>query len=211
MMTLSAVLLLMGIGTAGARSGDSQESLEPAQSKTRLSGTVIDRTGESVIGANIVEKSNVSNGTITDVDGKFSLDVSPGATLVVSYIGYVTQEIAVGNRTQLQIVLQEDLQILDEVVVVAYGTAKKKDLTGAITAIDTKIIGLQSTSSVTRSLEGVVPGLQVAAVDGQPGLDMGIRIRGLGTAEANNANALVVIDGVPMESSDAAHSNPLAT
>jgi TonB-linked SusC/RagA family outer membrane protein len=200
--TLCALFLIAGTAVAHP---------EMQQSKTRVAGTVVDRTGEPVIGANIVEKGNAANGTITDVDGKFSLQVNTGATLTVSYIGYVAQEIAVGNRTQLQITLQEDTQALDEVVVVAYGTAKKKDLTGSITAVDTKLISMQSASSVTRTLEGVVPGLQVAAVDGQPGLDMGIRVRGLGTSEPNNSNALVVIDGIPVESSDAVHSNPLST
>ncbi|MDR1747366.1 MAG: TonB-dependent receptor [Tannerella sp.] len=178
----------------------------------RVNGTVTDATGEAVIGANVVERGT-TNGSITDIDGKFSLNVTgSNAVLQISFVGYVTQEIVVGNQTTLNITLKEDAQALEEVVVVAYGTAKKKDLTGSVTSVDTKVIGIQSQSTVTRALEGVVPGLQVTAVDGQPGIDMGIRVRGMGTAEQSQSNALIVIDGIPVETSiDAVHSNPLST
>ncbi|MDR1456403.1 MAG: TonB-dependent receptor [Tannerella sp.] len=187
-------------------------SMELLQNQ-HVTGTVVDAvTGESLPGVNIVVKGTPTLGTVTDADGGFSLNVPDNtAVLVFSFIGYTTQEVAVGSQRTLRIALEEDNLQLEEVVVVAYGTVKKKDLTGAVTAVDTKVIGLQSNSTVTRSLEGAVPGLQVASVDGQPGLDMGIRVRGLGTAEQSNANALIVIDGIPVETSDAAHSNPLST
>jgi TonB-linked SusC/RagA family outer membrane protein len=215
-LTLSSLLLtLTGSATMNTRESHSPSGPETQQQqrdRIRITGTVVSRTGEPVIGANVVEKHVPTNGISTDADGKFTLNVTDQrAILVISYIGYTTQEIRVGTQHVWQITLQDDNMQLDEVIVVAYGTAKKKDLTGAITAVDTKLIGLQSNSSVTRSLEGAVAGLQVAAVDGQPGLDMGIRVRGLGTAEQNNANALIVIDGVPIEASDAVHSNPLST
>ncbi|MDR1102325.1 MAG: SusC/RagA family TonB-linked outer membrane protein, partial [Tannerella sp.] len=185
-------------------------SMELLQSAS-VTGTVVDASGEPVIGVNFFVKGTTI-GTVTDADGSFTLNVpNNDAVLVFSFIGYATQEIKVGTQRRLQVVIQEDNLQLEEVVVVAYGTAKKKDLTGAVSSIDTKLIGVQSTSTVTRALEGTVPGLQVAAVDGQPGLDMGIRVRGLGTAEQGNANALIVIDGIPVETSDAAHSNPLST
>lgn len=113
-----------------------------------------------------------------------------------------------GNRTFINVKLEEDTEQLEEVVVVAYGTQRKKDLTGAITQIDSKIIGVQSTSSATKALEGSVPGIQVSAVDGQPGVDAGIRVRGLGSTKASASNALVVIDGVPAPMVD--DLNPLA-
>ncbi|MDR1601985.1 MAG: carboxypeptidase-like regulatory domain-containing protein, partial [Tannerella sp.] len=132
MMMLSAFLLMTGIGTASARGGDSQESPEPAQSKTRITGTVIDRTGEPVIGANVVEKGVTINGTITDVDGKFTLEVRANAILQISFIGYVTQEASVSGQSELNITLAEDNLALEEIVVVGYGTQKKVTLTGAV-------------------------------------------------------------------------------
>jgi TonB-linked SusC/RagA family outer membrane protein len=125
-------------------------------------------------------------------------------------VGFKTQEITVGSQRVFTVSLGEDQLEIEEVVVIAYGSARKKDLTGSVSTVDQKLVIQQSTSSVTRALEGVVPGLQVAAVDGQPGLDMGIRVRGQGTAEQSNSNALIVIDGVPMESGTA-QANPLST
>ena len=127
-MMLCAFLLIAGAGIAAALP-------EPQQAKVRIAGTVADRTGETVIGANVVEKGNPGNGTITDVDGRFSLEVNAGATLTVSFIGYVTQEIAVGSRTEISVTLPEDSQALDEVVVVGYGTQKKVNLSGAVSTI----------------------------------------------------------------------------
>jgi TonB-linked SusC/RagA family outer membrane protein len=121
------------------------------------------------------------------------------AVLLISYIGYATQEISVGTQRTFRVVLQEDNLLLDEVVVVAYGTAKKKDLTGAIATVDTKSITAQANSSISRALEGAVAGLQVSSVEGQPGLDMKIRVRGLGSTIEASSYALVVIDGVPAQ------------
>jgi TonB-linked SusC/RagA family outer membrane protein len=171
-----------------------------------VSGSVTDVNGDPLAGVSVMIKGK-GTGTITDADGNFNVNVSgDDAVLTFSFLGFKSQDIKAGARRTLKVVLEEDNLQLEEVVVIAYGTAKKKNLTGAITTVDSKVIGVQSNSSVTRSLEGAVAGLQVAAVDGQPGLDMGIRVRGLGTAEQNNANALVVIDGVPME-----YGNPLST
>ena len=109
----------------------------------------------------------------------------------------------------MNITLREDTQALDEVVVVAYGTVKKKDLTKSITSIDRTLVAKQSNSSVSRALEGAAPGIQVASIDGQPGLDMGIRIRGVGSTSQNNSSALVVIDGVPSQTNNTLSSiNP---
>ena len=107
------------------------------QDKKTISGRVVDRNGEPVIGVNVVEKGT-TNGTITGMDGKFTLNVSPNATLMLSYIGYKAQEIAVNNRTQYNVVLDEDTEALDEVVVVGYGTMKKSSLTGSVTKVETE-------------------------------------------------------------------------
>ena len=104
------------------------------QDKKQISGQVLDSSGMSVIGANVVEKGT-TNGVITDMDGNFSLNVSPGAVIEVSFIGFATQEIKVGNNTTFNIVMKEDTEVLDEVVVVGYGTMKKRDLSGAVSQI----------------------------------------------------------------------------
>ncbi|MDR1601159.1 MAG: TonB-dependent receptor plug domain-containing protein, partial [Tannerella sp.] len=194
-MMLSAFLLLTGTGMAGARDGYSSETADPAQSKIRITGTVVDQAGEPVIGANILEKGVIANGTITDVDGKFGLDVSSGATLVVSFIGYVTQEIAPGNRTQLQIILQEDAQALEEVVVVGYGTQKKANLTGAVATVSLPEMEKRTVAQTSLALTGLVPGVVVTQRSGKPGGDGGI-ISVRGKTTLGNNDVLVLIDGV---------------
>lgn len=166
-----------------------------SQAKKTVSGTVYDTSGNPVIGATVTEVGT-KNATVTDVDGKFTMSVANGARLRVSSVGYQEQTVSATGKS-LSIMLKDDQETLDEVVVVAYGTQKKKDLTGSITAVDGKTIAVQAQSTVTRALEGSVPGLQAASLDGQPGLDVGIRIRGVGTASQNNSNALVIIDGAP--------------
>lgn len=172
-----------------------------------VTGTVTsDADGLSVPGVNILIKGTTV-GTVTDIDGTYTLNVAdPEAVLVFSSIGFVTQEIPVGGRTVIDVVLSEDTQNLDEVVVIGYGMVKKGDLTGSMTAVDSEVINVQSNSSVTRALEGLVPGLQIASIDGQPGVDMGIRVRGAGSTSQNSSNALIVIDGTPAE-----HENALAS
>jgi TonB-linked SusC/RagA family outer membrane protein len=195
-MTLSAFLLTMGIGTASARGGDSQESSELQQNKIRITGTVIDQTGEPVIGANVVEKGAAANGTTTDGDGKFNLNVSQGAMLTVSYIGYVTQEIAVGNRTQLPVTLLEDMQALDEVVVIGFGTQKRVNLTGAIATVGAKEFESRPVISAAAALQGKIANLNTYNSDGGIGKKASFNIRGysgLGTTYT----PLVIIDGVP--------------
>ncbi|MDR1222120.1 MAG: carboxypeptidase-like regulatory domain-containing protein [Tannerella sp.] len=159
-MTLFVFFLMTGIGTVSAFG--SQESFEPAQSKTRITGTVVDRTGEPVIGANIVEKGVAANGTVTDLDGNFSLNISQGATLTVSYIGYVTQEVATGNRTVLKITLAEDSKTLDEVVVVGYGVQKKVHLIGAVAQLKGEALENRSVTNLSQALQGQVANLNIA-------------------------------------------------
>lgn len=176
-----------------------------AYAQTQISGKVADTNGNELPGVSVVVKGTTT-GTTTDQKGYFSVPGVQGTVLVFSFVGFATQEVPVGSRTVLNITMAADDKQLNEVVVIAYGTAKKKDLTGAVTAIDSRTIAVQSNSTVTRALEGVVPGLQVSSVDGQPGLDMGIRVRGAGSTSQNSSNALIVIDGVPAE-----HENALSS
>lgn len=178
---------------------------ETTQQKN-ISGKVTDSSGVALPGTSVSVKGTTT-GTITGADGSYTLNnVSDNATLVFSFIGMQTQEMKVAGKTSINVSLQEETVGIEEVVAVAYGTTKKKDLTGSISTVDSKLMTTQSNSTITRALEGSVAGVQVSAVDGQPGLDMGIRIRGLGTASQNNSNALVVIDGVPAQ-----NDNPLST
>jgi TonB-linked SusC/RagA family outer membrane protein len=177
-----------------------------AFAQVSISGKVVDNTGFELPGVNVVVKGTTV-GTMTLGDGTYSLPDVPGgskAVLEFSYIGFKPIEVVVGNQKVINVTMVEDSEQLEEVVVVAYGTQKKKDLTGSISSIDSKILTTQSTSSATKALEGAIPGLQVSAVDGQPGFDGGIRVRGIGSTNADAANALIVIDGVPCTYADGA-------
>ena len=163
----------------------------------QLNGTVTDVSGESVIGASVLEKGT-TNGVITDIDGNFTLSVSPKATIIISYVGYAPQEIALNGRKELKVVLKEDTELLDEVVVIGYGTQKKSDLTGSVAVVDTEALKQTSHSNISTMLEGKVSGVQVTS-DGQPGADPTVRIRGVGSF--GDTSPLYVIDGVPMGTS----------
>ena len=130
----------------------------PQQNTRQITGTVIDATGMPIIGANVMVKGT-TNGTITDIDGKFTLEVAKDAILQVSYIGYMNQEIPVGNKSVLSISLQEDTQKLDEVVVIGYGTMKKSDITGAISSVSEEKIARQAVANVSTALQGLATGV----------------------------------------------------
>lgn len=160
-----------------------------------VQGVVKDQTGETVIGASVMEKGT-TNGTITGIDGDFSLNMSPNGTLVVSFVGYKTQEVQVKGQKQLQVVLSEDTEMLDEVVVIGYGTMKKSDLTGAVSSIGNKDIKDSPVSNLGQAIQGKISGVQIVDA-GKPGDNVSIKIRGLGSI--NNCDPLVVIDGVPTD------------
>ncbi len=167
-----------------------------SQQDKNVSGVVTDQNGDPIIGANVMVKGT-TNGTITDVDGNFTINnVSQSAILVVSYIGYVTKEIPVGQQQPLRIVLQEDQQTLDEVIVVGYGTMKKSDITGAIASVDKDKIARQPVANVSSALQGLATGVSVTSNSGSPGSASTIRIRGVGTV--NDAEPLFVVDGMPV-------------
>ena len=159
-----------------------------------LKGVVKDVSGEPLAGVTVRIKDGKS-GTITDVNGHFVLDVEKGQKLLLSYIGYSETEVLVKDDQQMQIVLKEDAQQLQEVVVVGYGTAKKVNLVGAVDQIDSKQIAERSNSNISRSLQGMVPGLNITFSDGKPSRTPSINLRGTGSIGAGGS-ALVLINGV---------------
>ena len=181
------------LGMYSPVAANAESSVQAVQQATKkITGTVIDSQGP-VIGASVVEKGT-SNGAVTDFDGNFTLNVKPGATLVISYIGYTTQEIAVGNQSTLNVTLVEDNAQLDEVVVVGYGVQKKKLVTGATVQVKGEDIAKLNTTSALEAMQSSTPGVQITQSSSQPGKGYKVYIRGIGTT--GNAAPLYVIDGV---------------
>ena len=162
-----------------------------------VKGIVKDNLGESVIGANVTEKGT-TNGMITDLDGNFSLTVQKNATLVISYIGYVTQEIAIKGNTNLNIILKEDSKALEEVVVIGYGTARKSDVTGSIASVGGDKLQEMPSTNITYALQNRVAGVDMTQTSSQPGATMQIRIRGTRSQPAPTA-PLVLLEGTPFQ------------
>ena len=164
------------------------------QNLKQVKGKVIDRSGESIIGASVIQKGT-SNGTVTDLNGEFNIDVlESNRILVISYIGYLTQEVTINNKQDLNIILQEDNQELDEVVVIGYGTAKKSDLTGAVTRANMKALEKSPNVNILQGLKGVVPGLNIGVAT-KAGDSPSISIRGRNSI-SGSTSPLVVLDGV---------------
>ena len=165
--------------------------------KIRISGTVHDTSGLPIIGVSIINKSNPSSGTISDVDGNFSLEIEKDAILTASYIGYKTQEIHTRNKSVLNIVLHEDVELLDEVVVVGFGTQKKANLTGAVSTVSADVFENRPVQNAAMMLQGVVPGLNISKGSGDLNASPSINIRGLTTiGEGSSGNPLILIDGM---------------
>jgi TonB-linked SusC/RagA family outer membrane protein len=169
-----------------------------AQSRT-VSGVIKDDLGGPLPGASVIEKGT-TNGAVTDADGKFSISVSSGSTLVISFLGTKSQEILVTDAmTTLDIVLESDIQALEEIVVIGYGTAKKSDLTGAVVSVTGDDLKKMPVSTVTESLTGRMAGVQVSSTEGSPDAEIRIRVRG-GTSISQDNNPLYIVDGFPMNS-----------
>lgn len=166
------------------------------EERKEIAGIVIDRNGEPVIGSSISVK-NSSIGTVSDIDGHFSLSVPTGSVLIISYLGYETQEIPVENKTHFRVSLKEDEQLLDEVVVIGYGTIKKSDLTGAVSSIRTDDIAITSDASIGQLIKGKAAGVTAISTSAQPGGGVSILIRGAASVGAGN-DPLYVIDGFPI-------------
>ena len=165
------------------------------QDKKTAKGNVIDSTGEPVIGASVVEKGT-TNGTVTDINGNCTLNLStPNAKIEISFIGYKTQVLTAQFGKQMAVKLVDDTELLDEVVVVGYGSQKKVNMTGAVATIDSKSLASRPISNISQGLQGLAPGVTVTNAGGQPGQDTGkILIRGLGSFNASSP--MVLIDGV---------------
>ena len=189
-LMMSAVTFMgLGYSSNAYAAGDVQNV---QQATKKITGTVVDAMGP-VIGASIMEKGT-TNGTVTDFDGNFSLNVKPGATIVVSFIGFKTQEIAVGNQSTFNITMEDDNAVLEEVVVVGYGVQKKKLVTGATVEVKGEDITKLNTTQVLGALQSQSPGVSIQANSGQPGDGFKIAIRGAGTN--GDTKPLYVIDGV---------------
>ena len=167
-----------------------------AQQEKRVTGTVTSE-GEPLPGVS-VQLKGASSGTITDIDGKYSIEIPATGTLVFRFVGMRTVEQPVNNRSVINVTLESESKELEEVMVVAYATAKKYSFTGAASTMKAGEIEKLQTSSVSRVLEGTVSGVQASAASGQPGTDAEIRIRGIGSINASSA-PLYVVDGVPFD------------
>lgn len=175
-----------------------------------VSGSVLDEAGDPLIGATVQQKGT-SNGTSTDIDGLFKLSVPDNATLVVSYVGYTTQSIAVDGRTEITITLKENAEVLDEVVVVGYGQMKRSDMTGSVVSVGEAAIKKSVPTSIDQVLQGRAAGVNIQANSGTPGASSSIRIRGINSLNATN-QPIFVIDGVVIDSAtDDESSNPLSS
>jgi iron complex outermembrane receptor protein len=181
-----------------------------AQNSRSVSGTVVDVIGEPIIGASIAVKGTTT-GTVTDLDGNFQLTVTDPAVLVISYIGYAMQEVQVAGKNVINVTLREDAQLLSELVVIGYGTMKKSDLTGSITAISEKDFQKGLVTNPTSLITGKVAGVQITSTGGRAGSGNQIRIRGGASLSATN-DPLIVVDGVPLDNeSISGMTNPLST
>lgn len=168
------------------------------QADHKVSGKVIDENDEPVIGATIKEKGT-GNGVITDVNGRYSITVSqPKTTLQISYVGFISQEISVGTRTQINITMKENLNTLDEVVVVGYGTARRRDLTGSVSSVTGNQLKDIPVTSAAQAIVGRMPGVQVTRTEGSPDSEIKIRIRGGGSLTQDNS-PLYIVDGFPVD------------
>jgi len=160
-----------------------------------ISGTVTDAEGQPIPGASVIEKGT-SNGVASDFDGKYTIQVKDAnAILVISSVGYTQKEVAVGQNTTINVQLEEDKQALDEVVVVAYGTASKKDLTGAIAVIGAEELNIFPATTVDQALQGKTAGVQVTSNSGAPGASVSVNIRGVGSF--GSTTPLYIVDGFP--------------
>jgi TonB-linked SusC/RagA family outer membrane protein len=202
---LMGALTLLGLGYS-SNANAARAPQEVQQATKKITGTVVDAQGP-VIGASVVEKGKTGNGVITDFDGNFTLNVSPDATIVISYVGYETQEIKVGNQSTFNITLSEDDSVLDEVVVVGYGTMKKKLVTGATVQVKGDEIAKLNTTNALEAMQSSTPGVQITQSSSQPGKGYKVYIRGIGTT--GNSTPLYVIDGVAGGNLDGINPNDI--
>lgn len=195
MLALGLMLGLCPVSETWAYAADKNESQVVAQAQKKVNGTVVDASGEPLIGVNVSVVGR-TGGTITDIDGKYTIDVPAGAQLKFSYIGYQDQVLTAGAQSVLNVTMKESTEVLQEVVVVGYGSQKKETLTGAVTVVNQKMLANKgSVSSPVQALQGQVPGVIITRSSGAPGDESwGMKLRG--AVSANNTDPLVIVDGV---------------
>lgn len=191
-------------------------TLKDDEKVKKIKGTIKDSAGEPIIGANVILKGDAIVGSITDIDGNFDLSVPSNATLQVSYIGYNTQDVPVGNKSFLNITLKEDTETLDEVVVVGFGTQKKVNLTGAVASVSSEALANKPVANIGQALQGVLPNLNVSATSASPGAVPSFNVRG-GTSMSQDSNGkwqvdegspLILVDGIQMDATYLNMLNP---
>jgi len=202
------VLALCAPMGAGARTANSDNEAESVQQDTKtipqVKGKVLDSNGDPIIGASVVVKGS-TNGAVTDLDGNYILtNVSAGATIAITYVGFLPQQVVANSTTLKNITLHEDNKTLEELVVIGYGTQRKADLTGSVANIDASKLNTQSNTTIGQALQGKISGVDIVSQGGQPGSGSRIMVRGIGTL--NNAAPLYIVDGMYMSSID--HINP---
>ena len=203
---LAGVCAIAGLLWSPQAMADSAvKSVQSVQQTKKVSGTVVDATGP-VIGASVMEKGT-SNGTVTDLDGNYSLSVGPNATLVITYVGFKPQEVRVGNESRIDVTIEEDNTNLDEVVVIGYGTQKKKLVTGATVQVKGEDIAKLNTTNALEAMQSSTPGVQITNSSTQPGKGYKVYIRGMGTI--GDSQPLYVIDGVAGGNLDGINPNDI--
>ena len=187
--------------TLAKSNGTSQiENVTQNLQQHKVTGQILDNNGEPVIGANVIVKGK-STGTITDIDGNFSINAADGDILSITYIGYLPKEVVVKGNTPLTIKMSEDAKMLDEVVVVGYGTQKKANLTGSVASVKMDdALGDRPIASTAQALQGTAPGLQIITNTGRPGQGSNLNIRGY--TSINGGGPLVLVDNAEVESID---------
>ena len=192
-LLVGACSLLGIVAPQSAYAASPRPEAQAQQQSKKITGTVSDAMGP-VIGASVVIKGT-SNGVATDLDGKFSISAKPGQTLVVSFVGYLPKEVKIDSKSVYNITIEEDKKMLDEVVVVGYGTMKKSDLSGASASIGEQALKGSVITSLDQTLQGHATGVTAVTTSGAPGSSSSIRVRGIGSINANQ-EPLYVIDGV---------------
>lgn len=187
---------------------ENNKEVSVSQQSKMITGKVVDGNGVAIIGANVIVAGSTI-GSITDMDGNFSLLTEVPATLQITYIGYLSKEILVNNQSSIRIVLLEDTKILEEIVVIGYGTQRKADLTGSVANISTEKLSIQSNSNIGQALQGKIAGVDIVSQGGSPGAGSRIMVRGIGTL--NNSNPLYIVDGMYMGDIDHINPNDIAS
>ena len=196
-------------GTHIVLSATDVNAVAAVKQQTRtVTGRIVDDMGEPIIGANVFVKGT-TNGTVTDFDGNFSIEADSKSVLSISYIGYLTKEIVIGNLKVINITLLEDTKALDEVVVIGYGTQKKADLTGAVANVSADDLNTQSNTTIAQALQGKIAGVDIVSQGGAPGGSTRVMVRGIGTL--NNSSPLYIVDGMYMSGIDHLNPNDIAS